>query len=147
VNAARLEVFRKVVLIFGLWYLASAFVIAPLGFAANAFPSYIASSTRPGSQVAMYLIGSIPQVLGAFAAGFSSVILLGSTRMSWALFLSSLFVVFHLASGWSFRWQWMRMEGEVRLGMILAGLLIGAACMLGFVVSKRRRVNADAAPA
>jgi hypothetical protein len=147
-NASRLDAFRNTVLIFGLWFLSGLVVAGPLGFAMNALPSYTASSTRPGSQVAMHLITSIPQLIGAFAAGIFSVVLLRSSRISrWAIALSALFAVFHLSSGWSFGWEWLKMEAEIRIGMILSALLIGFACWAGFVIAKRRQIDADALPA
>jgi hypothetical protein len=108
---------RNVAVLLGLWTGCFIVVATPVGLVQGALPNYVASSTKPGSEVVMYLSTSAPFLATALAAGYLLPLLIESSRpMAWAVALSSLFVLFHFSSGYSFGWQWVQMGGETRLG-------------------------------
>ena len=147
VTSSRLTLARNVLILLGLWT-AAGIVSGVVAFGTNFLPGFIASSNRPGSLFALHVLGSLPFLPFATAAGFAVSPLVQSSRPErWALALSCLFVLQHLGSH-SFGWRWVSMELETQIGVPVSALLIGGASLAGFLFARRRsKLEAAARPA
>jgi hypothetical protein len=147
VNTGQSASVRNLLIVLGLWT-AAGILGGIVAFGTNYLPHYIASSSRPGSLILLFLIGSLPFLPFAGAAGFALSHLLASPQTRrWAVGLSALFVWQHLVSN-SFGWRWLRMDLETQVGVPLEALLVGGACLAGFLFGRKRgRSESKAQPA
>jgi hypothetical protein len=114
----------------GLWT-SSSLISFPLALASNHLFPYVASSNRPGSTFMMYLVNTIPMLIGAILAGIGAALLLLTRHpRAWAIALTILITGQFIAS--YFGWHWVRLGRETRMALGVTSALIMVSVLGGF---------------